>query len=244
MNLLNELWTRARQEVAVLAVLCGSALAALSFAYVAGETREGGLQRVDETWLLMLREASDRSNPIGPRWFELAVADVTSLGGFAVLTLLVIAISLYLVATGKRAAALLVFCATVSGAILSEVLKFEYARPRPDLVSHLVEVQSGSFPSGHAMLSAITYLTLGALLARFHERRAAKALLLSLGVATTLMVGGSRVYLGVHWPTDVLAGWSLGAAWAALWWLGAIVVERMQVRKSVGLRWLSENKDQ
>lgn len=243
MKFLDQLWTRARQEVAILAVLGVSALAALTFAYLAGETREGELRRVDETWLLMLRETSDRSDPIGPRWFELAVADVTSLGGFAVLTLLVIAISLYLIAIGKRAAALLVVCATVSGAILSEVLKFEYARPRPDLVSHLVAVQSGSFPSGHAMLSAITYLTLGALLARFHEGRVAKALLLGLGVVTTLMIGVSRVYLGVHWPTDVLAGWSLGAAWAALWWLAALVVERILVRKSVGLRWLSENKD-
>lgn len=226
MNFLRDLWVRGTQEIVAIAVLGVAALGGLSFAYIADETLEGETRGVDEAWLLALRSASDRTDPIGPRWFEIAVADITSLGGYAVLTLAVVAATLYLIAIGKRTAAFLVVSAVASGAILSETLKLGFARPRPDLVAHFAEVQSGSFPSGHAMLSAIAYLTLGALLARFNAERSAKGVLLGLAVLVTLMVGVSRVYLGVHWPTDVLAGWSIGATWAALWWLIAWAVER------------------
>lgn len=83
-----------------------------------------------------------------------------------------------------------------------------------------------SFPSGHATMSAVTYLTLGALLARMQPHPALKAYLLSIAVSLTLLVGMSRVYLGVHWPTDVLAGWCLGSAWALGWWLVAVRLQR------------------
>lgn len=225
MNVVGDLWKRGTQEIAVLAGLGVAALGGLSFAYIAQETFEGETRQIDEAWLLALRATGDPTDPIGPRWFELAVADITSLGGYAVLTLLVVAVAAYLLAIGKRPAAVLVVGAVVSGTVLSETLKLGFARPRPDLVAHLAEVQSGSFPSGHAMLSAITYLTLGALLARFHKQRAVKGVFLALAVIVTLMVGVSRVYLGVHWPTDVLAGWSLGAAWAALWWVIAGIAQ-------------------
>jgi undecaprenyl-diphosphatase len=180
---------------------------------------------LDRAILLALREPGDVANPIGPPWLERAVADITSLGGYAVLTLLVIGVGAYLLAVGKRGSALLVIGAVGGGAALSEALKFSFARPRPDFVAHLAEVQSASFPSGHAMLSAITYLTLGALLASVHKQRRVKALLIGAGVILTVLVGASRVYLGVHWPTDVLAGWLLGAAWAYLCW---IIARRLQ----------------
>jgi undecaprenyl-diphosphatase len=173
---------------------------------------------LDRAILLALRAPGDVADPIGPPWFERAVADITSLGGYAVLTLLVIGVAAYLLAVGKRGSALLVVGSVGGGAVLSELLKLIFARPRPDFVAHLVEVQSASFPSGHAMLSAITYLTLGALLAQVHEQRHVKALLIGSGVLLTVLVGVSRVYLGVHWPSDVLAGWVLGAAWAYLCW--------------------------
>jgi undecaprenyl-diphosphatase len=106
------------------------------------------------------------------------------------------------------------------------VLKEFFERPRPDLVPHGAEVFTASFPSGHAMMSAVVYLTLGALLARVETGLRVKAFVLSVSVLLTVLVGISRVYLGVHWPTDVLAGWTVGAAWAVMCWLIARVLQR------------------
>jgi undecaprenyl-diphosphatase len=126
----------------------------------------------------------------------------------------------------KRGAALLVLASVGGGALLSTLLKLSFERPRPDLVPHAVAVYTASFPSGHAMLSAVTYLTLGTLLARIQPRRRLRAYIVAVAVLLTLLVGTSRVYLGVHWPTDVLAGWCLGAAWAMLCWAVALWLQR------------------
>jgi undecaprenyl-diphosphatase len=109
--------------------------------------------------------------------------------------------------------------AIAGGMLLSPVLKLGFDRPRPDLVPHEVLVYSASFPSGHALQAAVVYLTLGALLARVQPHRRLKGYVLMVSVVLMLLVGSTRVYLGVHWPTDVLAGWAAGAAWAILWWL-------------------------
>ena len=152
--------------------------------------------------------------------------DVTALGSTVVLTLLTIAVLGFLLIDGKRATALYVLVATSGGALLSTLAKTLVARPRPELVAHLVDVTSYSFPSGHAMSSAVTYLTLGVLLASAQRRKRIKAYLIGIALTLTLLIGASRVYLGVHWPTDVLAGWALGAAWAMLCWLGSIWLQR------------------
>jgi undecaprenyl-diphosphatase len=110
--------------------------------------------------------------------------------------------------------------------MLSTGLKMGFERPRPDLVPHATQVYTASFPSGHAMLSAVTYLTLGALLSRVQRRRRVKAFFLGLALTLTLLIGLSRVYLGVHWPSDVLAGWCIGAAWASLCWFVALQLQR------------------
>ena len=217
----------ALSEIGATIALGVIALGVLGFALIADETFEGETRGFDESILLALREPGDASNPIGPVWFEHAVADITALGGYVVLTLLVVGVAVYLLAAGKRGTALLVVGAVGSGTLLSEGLKLGFARPRPDLVAHLAEVQSASFPSGHAMVSAIAYLTLGVILARAHQRRRTKILVMTYAITLTLLIGLSRIYLGVHWPTDVLAGWALGAAWSALWWLAAWQLQRM-----------------
>lgn len=196
---------------------------ALAFAFVkiADEMTEGETRAFDEAILLALRSPGDLKQPIGPAWLEAAMVDVTSLGGVPVLTMITVLVVLYLITSRRFGNAALVAGSIAGGAVLTTVLKIGFARPRPDLVDHLVSVQSLSFPSGHAMASAVTYLTLGALLARTERNRAVRGYVFAVAGFLTLLIGVSRVYLGVHYPTDVLAGWSLGAAWALLCWLVA-----------------------
>ncbi|WP_224549698.1 phosphatase PAP2 family protein [Mesorhizobium sp. CA16] len=185
----------------------------------------------DTEILLAFRHAGQPDSPIGPLWLEGAVRDVTALGSTAVLVLITTATILYLLLIRRPSTALFMFAAVAGGQVLSSLLKFEVDRPRPDLVSHLVSETSLSFPSGHAMLSAVTYLTLGSLAARFLPDRRTKVFVLCLAVLTTVLVGASRIYLGVHWPSDVLAGWCAGFAWAMLCWLAARLLQRRKVVK-------------
>jgi undecaprenyl-diphosphatase len=180
----------------------------------------------DTEIMLAFRQAGQPDVPIGPAWLEGAVRDITSLGSTSVLGLVTTAVIIYLLLIRRPATALLMFVAVAGGQVLSSLLKFEVDRPRPDLVSHLVSETSLSFPSGHAMLSAVTYLTLGSMAARFLPGRTTKIFVLGLAILTTLLVGASRVYLGVHWPSDVLAGWCAGFAWAMLCWLVARFLQR------------------
>ena len=223
----SRLWFRLRlNEVGPLLSLAGFGFFAWAFIAIADEVREGETHSLDSFFLLALRNPQDIADPLGPSWLEEAARDITGLGGYAVLTIVVLATLAYLLLARKRGAALLVLGAVVGGMLLSTGLKLGFERPRPDLVPHGARVYTASFPSGHAMLSAITYLTLGALLARVQERRHIQAFLMGLAVFITLLVGMSRVYLGVHWPSDVLAGWAVGAAWAALCWFVALQLQR------------------
>ncbi|HEV2904186.1 MAG TPA: phosphatase PAP2 family protein [Pyrinomonadaceae bacterium] len=200
--------------------------AMLVFAAVVDRVVEGQTRAFDEAVLLAFRHPSNPSKPIGPFWLPIMFRDITGLGSYAVVTLITLAVIGYLLMDGKRGAALLVLLSVGGGAALSNVLKFAIERPRPDLVVHLVEVNTTSFPSGHAMLSAVTYLTLGALLSRVEARRYAKIYVLTVAVTLTFLIGISRIYLGVHWPTDVLAGWGVGSAWAMLCWRIALALQR------------------
>ncbi len=211
-----------RRDFTRLAGLVVIAVALLTFAGLAVEVMEGDTLGFDRLILLALRSPSDPNNPIGPRWLGEVARDITGLGSLVVLTGVTLAVAGYLALIGKWSDALLVLAAVGGGAALSTLLKLAFQRPRPDIVPHAVQVYTASFPSGHAMLSAVTYLTLGALLVRMQARRSVKAYVLTLAILTTLLVGVSRMYLGVHWPTDVLAGWCIGAAWALLWWLVAL----------------------
>lgn len=189
------------------------------FAKIAEEMIEGDLYSFDRSILLALRQAGDPSKPLGPLWLQTAARDVTSLGSPAVLTLITVAALGFLSLTRQWIEALFVLGSICGGSAVSFALKDLVQRPRPDLAAAAVQTQTYSFPSGHAFLSAVAFLTLGALLARVQRRDEVKIYLLSVAIAITVLVGMSRVYLGVHWPTDVLAGWCAGAAWAILCWL-------------------------
>ena len=219
----------ARADLVVLVAAGVIAAAGWVFLSVADGVTEGEPGHLDAWALRSLREPGRPSDPLGPRWLEVAARDVTALGGYTVLTLLVASVVGYLLLARHYPVALLVLAAALGGLLLSNLLKGLYDRPRPDLVPHLVYVSTESFPSGHAMLSAVVYLTLGALLARLAEGWWTRVYFVAMAVALTVLVGVSRVYLGVHYPTDVVAGWSAGLAWAVLCWVVARYLQRRGV---------------
>jgi undecaprenyl-diphosphatase len=206
-------------EAVVLTVFAIGTAATLGFTKLADEVLEGETQSFDQWAVQVLREPQDPADPIGPRWMEEVGRDATALGGFAWLTFTTIVIAGYLVLVKKTRMMWFMVGAITSGALISFLLKQIYARPRPDIVPHLSIVQTSSFPSGHSMLAAVVYLTLGSLLAVVMPNAQLKVYVLFVAGMLTLFVGASRVYLGVHYPTDVLAGWLAGLVWALVCWL-------------------------
>jgi undecaprenyl-diphosphatase len=225
-GLLRTLVTLGRHEFRFLVTLAVLAAGVWIFAELADEVTEGETREIDKVILLSLRSSHDPTDPLGPRWVEELGRDLTALGGVGVLTLVTLAVCGFLLLQRKTGAAALVIAAATGAVIVSTVLKRYYDRPRPDLVPHGSFVYTSSFPSGHSMLSAAVYLTLAALLARIQARNRVKAYLLLMATLITLVVGLSRVYLGVHWPTDVLSGWTAGGVWALACWTIANWLQR------------------
>jgi len=210
-----------RQEATVLVAVLSVVLAVFGFVKIVEQLGKGELGGFDEWLLRLLRVPGQPRIPIGPAWLVEAAHDITALGGRSILIAVTLVGLGYLALERKHGAAVLVAVAVGGGGLLSTIMKQIFARDRPDVVPHLVAVTSPSFPSGHSMLAAILYLTLGALLARFAARRRTKVYVLTVALLATFLIGSSRVYLGVHYPTDVLAGWCAGLVWALICWLVA-----------------------
>ena len=189
------------------------------FGVVAQIVLEGKSSAFDRSIILAFREPGNLSAPIGPAWVQEAARDLTSLGSIIVLVIITAAVAGYLFLARKQTAAWLMLFAVFGGIALSDLLKFAFARPRPDFVVPAARVFTTSFPSGHATLSAITYLTIAALLARSQSSPKIGRYFIVLAALLTILVGISRIYLGVHYPTDVVGGWCIGAAWALGCWV-------------------------
>jgi undecaprenyl-diphosphatase len=215
-----------KRELGLLVALAVAAGALWLFVELAGEIREGTALAFDRELLLAMRTPGDLSDPIGPGWFEEMARDFTAIGSMGVLALVAIAVVGYLMISRLHAAALLVTVSVGGGTLFSTLLKHGFDRTRPDLVPHSMDVYTASFPSGHSMLSAVTYLTLAALLMRLQPHRRTRVYVVVTAVVLTLLVGASRVYLGVHWPSDVLAGWAVGASWAIACWAAMLWLQR------------------
>lgn len=213
-------------DLRLLSALLALAMLAWAFVWLSDEVVEGDTHAIDLWVLKALRRADDPSVPVGPAWLAEVARDLTSLGSVSVLAVFVTLAAINLVLVRQRRAAVVIVASSVGGAIVSLALKALIARPRPEIVPHLTEVFTASFPSGHAMLSAVVYLTLGAVLARFTSSRRLRIYYLVVAVALMLVVGASRVYLGVHYPSDVLAGWLAGVAWALLVGLAVRALQR------------------
>ena len=221
------LWNSARSRLTRLErheltwLLGGLAVCLLLFVFLklASEVMEGDTLAFDMQIVRAFRKADDPATPIGPPWIESALIDITAMGGPTVLGLVVAAVVGFLLLQGRRRSALVVLLAAVAGEIINSALKSLFLRPRPEVVPHLRLAYDTSFPSGHAMQSAIIYLTLGAMLMRLVSGRLTKIYCLTVAILATALVGVSRVYLGVHYPTDVLAGWTIGLVWASVCWL-------------------------
>ena len=210
---------RDRTELTLLVSALMVLILIVAFAQLAGEVLEGDTQQFDERVLAALRDPANPANPIGPSWLRGVALDITALGSATVLGLSVAAVCGFLLLQGLQRHALFVLLASLSGWLLNAALKEVFGRPRPEVVPHLREVLTLSFPSGHAMTTAVIYLTLGALLMRSAEGRVTRLYIMGIAMVATFLVGASRVYLGVHYPTDVLAGWLIGLSWALLCWL-------------------------
>ena len=216
-------WGEAVLLLAALAVV----LVLFGFVELADDVGEGDTQAFDEWVVQSLRRADDPALPIGPAWLREVGIDLTALGSFVVLLMISGTVVGFLLLHRRRRLALLVTVAVAGGMLLNTGLKQVFDRQRPSVVPHLREVTTPSFPSGHAAASAVVYLTLGALLAGMLKGRFTKAYCIAVAMALTVLVGASRVYLGVHYPTDVLAGWSVGLTWALLCWLAERVLQRL-----------------
>lgn len=210
-----------RKEITWLLVGLGVCLLLFVFLRLASEVLEGDTQTLDTKILVALRNAADPSKTIGPTWVEFAMMDLTALGGPTVLGLVVFAVVGFLALQTRYRTALVVLFTAATGEIANYAMKSAFMRPRPTIVPHLRDVVSTSFPSGHAMESAIIYLTLGAMLMRVAERRLTKVYVLAMAGVLTFLVGISRVFLGVHYPSDVIGGWIIGFVWASICWLAA-----------------------
>lgn len=207
-----------RFEQKPLMAVAGIACALLVFALLADAVMDGDLRTFDEWLLKALREPGDLANPIGPLWFEEMVRDVTALGSTFTLTFAVVVVALYLLIRDQGQKAAFLVAAVCLGSLVNTLLKLGFARPRPDIVAHGMHVTTQSFPSGHSANSAIVYLMLGMMLARVEESYAAKVYIFAVCALISFLVGLSRIYLGVHWPTDVMAGWAVGAGWVLVCW--------------------------
>lgn len=219
-DILRRLWLFLKRfEARVLIGLFLVAAALLSFLELADDMSEGETADADTQLMLMLREPGDLNDPIGAHGIEEAVRDITALGGTTLVVIVTLVSVLVFLFHRKPIHALVMTGVVLAASASSQFTKAFFGRPRPDLVPHDVYVYSGSFPSGHSTMSTAAFLTLAMLIASLETRRRTKALVYTLAAAVAVGVGFSRVYLGVHWPSDVLAGWCLGSAWALVGWL-------------------------
>lgn len=203
-----------RIEITLLAVWIALAGAVWVFLAIGGEVREGDFSAFDRTILMALRQPGQPHQAIGPLWLTESMRDITALGGITLLVFVTVIAVIVLWAHARRREAWVFALSVVLAQLSSGLFKDLYLRARPSFAIYGDLPTSMSFPSGHSTVATATYFVLAVIIASVEPRRAMKELAFAVAALLALMIGISRVYLGVHWPSDVIAGWSLGAAWA------------------------------
>jgi undecaprenyl-diphosphatase len=204
------------------------ALLLFAFLKIGQEVREGE-PSIDERILMAMRDPKNLAVGIGPAGLPGVVRDITALGSPTLGTLFSLALVVWLLLTGRPGAALFVTFAMVGGWLLNDLLKDIFARERPMIAPHLMRPSDPSFPSGHTMMSSILYPTMAELFGRLVRQRRLRFYLMGLAITVALLVGLSRIYLGVHYPSDVVAGLAMGFAWA----LACGIVARLLQRRGI-----------
>lgn len=214
------------RESVLLAALALIGTAGWIFLEIQDNIRSGAAFDFDERILLFFRVPGSPEILLGPPWIEYAARDLTSLGGRAVLTLVTLAVSGVFLLRRQFQPLILLWIIVMGGTLLMGELKTFYARPRPDLNLRLSGETSLSFPSGHAMMSTMIYMTLAVMVAEFQEGRRMRVYTVSFAAFLAALIGLTRVVLGVHYPSDVIAGWTVGICWALFCWLVAHWLKR------------------
>lgn len=222
-----------RVELKVLLAWLALVLGLLFFLLLAEQVSKGSVQSVDEKILKAFRMPDNTAIPRGPEGLQEVMRDITSLGGGTVIFLITAFVAGYFLLQRNYNSLLLIIALVIGGSILGFELKEFFARERPMLVPHLMNVRHMSFPSGHSLMSAVMYISLAAILAEDQDTRRVKVFLLFSAIFLSFIIGISRLYLGVHYPTDVVAGWSIGTAWAAFCWYIAWRIDKRRFAKKV-----------
>lgn len=197
------------------------------FFYVAQKVQNGSTINFDYYALNSLRADNPTREALGPNWLTILMTDITALGGAAIIFFVTASVAFYLLLRKNYSFLWLIIVATIGGVVISLGLKEFFSRERPPIEYHLITVKSLSFPSGHATMASVVYLTQGALFAKLQSVKKIRIFFLTVSAFLVFLIGTSRIYLGVHYPTDVIAGWAVGTAWASFCWL---VVKNFQKR--------------
>ena len=172
-------------------------------------------QRLDQAILRALLYSGEPARPLGPDWLREAGRDLTALGSISVLVFMTLAVGGWLALKRRWRWALVLMATIVPGVLLSFGLKRLFSQPRPELIADVTQTFTSSFPSSHAMASLVVYLTLAWVIGQQPGARTVRAYLVVVALTASFVAGFSRLYLSVHWPSDVLAGWTAGLAWLA-----------------------------
>jgi undecaprenyl-diphosphatase len=202
-------------ETEILLKVFACAICTWTFVKLAGKIRKGRTDEIDNQILRALRKPENPDVPIGPKWLLEVARDITALGSGADLSVASVILIGFLCLNRRFRAAGYLIASTGSGLLMCRILKEFFVRSRPTVVTPLTHFDPESFPSGHSMGSALVYLTLGGVISRQVKGSIAKFYFLSVAFSITLLVGISRLYLGVHYPSDVLAGWAAGSLWSS-----------------------------